>query len=99
VCKRLHHLLYSENEIYTTFLWLKFRLKSLAIAKGTVIITIMTKVVSVSDVTNKVRKHVLSLDSGTKHQHYLLLRRLEIIFNTLLLPLYKRGKGQGKIFK
>ena len=99
MCKRLGHLLYSENEMYATFLWLKFRLKSLVIAKGTVVITIMTKVVSVSEVTNEVTKHVLSLDSGTKHQQYLLLRRLEIIFNTLMLPVYKREKRQGRIFK
>lgn len=90
VCKRLGHLFYSENEIYSTFLWLKFRSKSLVIAKGTVVVTIMTKVVS--EVTNELTKHVPSLDSGTKHQHYRLLRRLEIIFNTLMLPLYKRGK-------
>lgn len=75
-----------------TLLWLKFRLKSSVIAKGTVVITIMSKAVSASEVENEVTKHVLSLDNGTKHQHYLLLRRLEVIFNALMLPLYKREK-------
>lgn len=67
MCKRFGHLLYSENEIYATFLWLKFRLKSLVIAKGTLVIIIMTKVVSLSEVTNEVTNDVLSPDSGTKH--------------------------------
>lgn len=59
--KRLSNFNYSEYKIHALFLWLKFRLKSLIIAKGNVVVTIVTKVVSVLEATNEVTKHVLLL--------------------------------------
>lgn len=79
-----------------TFLCLKFQLKSLVTDKGIVVITLMNKVML--EVTNEGTKHVVI---GQQKQAPALpsVRRLEIIFNALMLALYKRGKGQGRVFK
>lgn len=64
--------------------------------KGVVVITLTNKVML--EVTNEGTKHVVI---GQQKQVPALpsARRLEIIFNAIMLALYKRGKGQGRVFK
>lgn len=79
-----------------TFLWLKFLLKSLVTDKGVVVITLMNKVML--EVTNEGTKHVV-IEQQNQAPALPSVRRLEIIFNALRLALYKRGKGQRRVFK
>lgn len=83
------------QRIKLTLLWLTSQLKSLVINKGVIVIPVMNKVML--EITNEGTVHVVV---GYKNQTPALssVRRLEVIFNALMLALYKRGKRQRRVF-
>lgn len=86
---------YFIHRIKLTLLWLTPQLKSWVSNKGVVVITLMNKVML--EVTNEGTKHVVV---GYENQAPALpsVRKLELIFNALMLALYKRGKRQRTVF-
>lgn len=71
------------------------QLKSWIINKGAVVITVMNKFIL--EGTSEGAEHVVV---GYENQAPALpsVRKLEIIFNALMLALYKRGKRQRRVF-